>query len=41
MVDGENLKVTHYRNGDPIPNVTDSSAWVGLTTGAFCDMTTM
>jgi len=21
----ENLKVTHYRNGDPIPNVTGSS----------------
>jgi uncharacterized protein (TIGR02145 family) len=29
----ENLKVTHYRNGDPIPNVTDS--WAGLTTGAY------
>lgn len=33
----ENLKVTHYRNGDPIPNVTDGSAWGALTTGAFCD----
>jgi uncharacterized protein (TIGR02145 family) len=32
----ENLKVTHYRNGDPIPNVTDSSAWAGLTSGACC-----
>ena len=31
----ENLKVTHYRNGDPIPNVTDDSTWEGLTTGAF------
>ncbi len=32
----ENLKVTHYRNGDPIPHVTDSSQWVNLTTGAYC-----
>lgn len=33
----ENLKVTHYRNGDVIPNVTDSSEWAGLTTGAYCE----
>jgi uncharacterized protein (TIGR02145 family) len=33
----ENLKVTHYRNGDPIPNITDSATWVNLTTGAYCD----
>lgn len=33
----ENLKVTHYRNGDPIPNVTDNGAWGDLTTGAYCD----
>lgn len=32
-----NLKVTHYRNGDPIPNVTDSATWYSLTTGAYCD----
>ena len=32
----ENLKVTHYRNGDPIPNVTVSSTWTSLTTGAYC-----
>jgi uncharacterized protein (TIGR02145 family) len=32
----ENLKTTHYRNGDPIPNVTDHSPWDGLTTGAYC-----
>ena len=32
----ENLKVTHYRNGDPIPNVTSDSAWVELSTGARC-----
>jgi uncharacterized protein (TIGR02145 family) len=30
-----NLDVTTYRNGDPIPEVTDSS-WAGLTTGAWC-----
>ena len=33
----ENLKVTHYRNGDAIPNVTDSATWTGLTTGAYCE----
>ena len=32
----ENLKVTHYRNGDQIPNVTDNSTWAGLSTGAYC-----
>jgi len=32
-----NLKVTHYRNGDPIPNVTSNTAWAGLTTGAYCN----
>jgi len=32
----ENLKVTHYRNGDPIPNVTENSIWFGLSTGAYC-----
>ncbi len=32
----ENLKVTHYRNGDTIANVTGNSAWVSLTTGAYC-----
>lgn len=33
----ENLKVTHYRNGDAIPNVTDSTEWTNLTTGAYCE----
>jgi len=33
----ENLKVTHYRNGDPIPNVTDNTAWYNLTTGSYCN----
>jgi uncharacterized protein (TIGR02145 family) len=32
-----NLKVTHYRNGDPISNVTDGGDWSGLTSGAYCD----
>jgi uncharacterized protein (TIGR02145 family) len=33
----ENLKVTHYRNGDSIPNITDGAAWAGLATGAYCE----
>jgi uncharacterized protein (TIGR02145 family) len=33
----ENLKVTRYRNGDTIPNVTDRYEWYNLTTGAYCD----
>jgi uncharacterized protein (TIGR02145 family) len=33
----ENLKVTHYRNGDSIPNVTSVSAWANLKTGAYCE----
>ena len=32
----KNLDVTTYRNGDPIPQVTNPSAWAGLTTGAWC-----
>jgi len=32
----ENLRVTHYRNGDAIANVTDSTAWAALSTGAYC-----
>jgi uncharacterized protein (TIGR02145 family) len=32
----ENLKVTHYRNGDVIPIVTDSTVWKSLKTGAYC-----
>ena len=33
----ENLKVTHYRNGDPILNVTDDAEWDTLTAGAYCN----
>ena len=32
----KNLDVAFYRNGDPIPQVTDIAAWSGLTTGAWC-----
>jgi uncharacterized protein (TIGR02145 family) len=32
----ENLDVTTYRNGDPIPQVTDPNVWETLTTGAWC-----
>ena len=31
-----NLDVTTYRDGTPIPEVTDPSIWTGLTTGAWC-----
>ncbi|MDX9858604.1 MAG: FISUMP domain-containing protein [candidate division Zixibacteria bacterium] len=33
----ENLKVTHYRNGDPIEHVSEASAWRVLSTGAYCE----
>ncbi len=33
----ENLKTTHYRNGDPIPYVTDGPTWLFLTSGAYCN----
>jgi uncharacterized protein (TIGR02145 family) len=33
----ENLKVTHFRNGDDIPYVTDNSTWSNLTTPAYCE----
>ena len=33
----ENLKVTHYRNGDTVPHVTDGGIWNNLSTGAFCN----
>jgi uncharacterized protein (TIGR02145 family) len=31
----ENLKTTTYKNGTPIPNVTDPVAWENLTTSAY------
>jgi uncharacterized protein (TIGR02145 family) len=33
---GVNLNVAAYRNGDPIPQVTDDAEWLSLTTGAWC-----
>ncbi|MCX6292253.1 MAG: T9SS type A sorting domain-containing protein [Bacteroidetes bacterium] len=36
----ENLKVTHYRNGDSIPNVADSLQWYNSTSGAYCNYDT-
>ncbi len=32
----ENLKVTHYRDGSAIPNITNETEWSNLTTGAYC-----
>jgi len=32
----KNLDVDKYRNGDPIPHVTDNTQWTNLTTGAWC-----
>ena len=32
----KNLDVSTYRNGDPIPQVTDFIQWQYLTTGAWC-----
>jgi len=32
----ENLKVSKYSDGTPIPQVTDPIAWSNLTTGAWC-----
>ena len=33
---GCNLDVDTYRNGDPIPEVTNPTQWENLTTGAWC-----
>jgi uncharacterized protein (TIGR02145 family) len=34
----ENLKVTHYRNGDSLPNIKNDSIWCWATfTGAYCN----
>jgi uncharacterized protein (TIGR02145 family) len=32
----EDMIVTRYRNGDPIPNIKDKSQWADLTAGAYC-----
>lgn len=31
-----NASITTYNNGDVIPEVSDPTAWAGLTTGAWC-----
>ena len=33
----QNLNATKYLNGDTIPDVIDKTAWVNLTTGAYCN----
>ena len=32
----ENLKVTHYQNGIPIPNVYNDKKWSDTKNGAYC-----
>jgi uncharacterized protein (TIGR02145 family) len=32
----KNLDVTTYRNGDPIPQITDDTEWANATAGAWC-----
>jgi len=32
----ENLKTTKYRNGDPIEQIPDETAWSDLSTSAYC-----
>ncbi len=32
----KNLNVDHYRNGESIPEVQDTTSWSNLTTGAWC-----
>jgi uncharacterized protein (TIGR02145 family) len=33
----ENLRVTHYRDGKPIPSISDNREWSGAYTGQCCD----
>ena len=33
----ENLKTTHYNNGDPIPNISNPTQWSYQTVGTYCD----
>jgi uncharacterized protein (TIGR02145 family) len=33
----ENLKTTKFRNGEPIPMITNNTQWNSSTTAAFCD----
>lgn len=36
----ENLKVTHYRNGDEIPKMVNNTDWSQISLGVFCDCNT-
>ena len=33
----ENLAVTHYRNGDPVPFITNNNQWLAADSGAYCN----
>ncbi len=33
----ENLRTTHFRNGESIPNITDSTEWATFATGIYCN----
>jgi len=33
----ENMRVTHYQNGNEIPNIKDSTQWANQTEGAYCN----
>lgn len=33
----ENLRVTHYRDGTPITNITDDTQWSSTNRGAYCN----
>ena len=33
----ENLRVTHYRNGEAIAKITGDQEWIAATTGAYCE----
>ena len=33
----ENLRTTKYSDGTPIPNVTGNTAWINLSSGAWCN----
>ena len=33
----ENLRTATYSNGEPIPNITDNTAWTQLSSGAWCN----
>src|ERR1035437_3058529 len=35
----ENLRVTHFRNGEAIPVVNEKTEWMNLSSGAYCNNT--